>query len=52
VTGNTFHNIDAVDGAIAFQRFTDGSPADTATIARLNDVDIHGNTFTDLGTGV
>jgi hypothetical protein len=52
VTGNTFQNIDAVDGTIAFQRFTGGSPADTATIARLNDVDIHGNTFTDLGAGV
>ena len=26
VTGNTFNNITAVDGAIAFQRFTDGSP--------------------------
>jgi hypothetical protein len=52
VTGNTFTNITAADGGIAFQRFTGGSPADTATIARLNDVDIHGNTFTDLGPGV
>jgi hypothetical protein len=52
VTGNTFQNIDSVDGTIAFQRFTDGSPANTATVARLNDVDIHGNTFADLGTGV
>jgi Ca2+-binding RTX toxin-like protein len=52
VTGNTFQNIDSVDGTIAFQRFTDGSPANTATVARLNDVDVHGNTFTDLGTGV
>ena len=49
VTGNTFTNIDAVDGAIAFQRFTDSG---TATIDRLNDIDIHGNTFTDLGAGV
>jgi hypothetical protein len=45
VTGNTFQNITSADGAIAFQRFTDGSPADTATIARLNDVDVHDNTF-------
>ena len=46
VTGNTFTNITVADGAIAFQRFTDGSPANTATIDRLSDVDIHGNTFT------
>ena len=52
VTGNTFTNITAVDGTIAFQRFTDGSPANTATIDRLSDVDIHGNTFTNLGGGV
>jgi hypothetical protein len=52
VTGNTFNNITAVDGGIAFQRFTDGSPANTATIDRLSDVDIHGNTFTGLGAGV
>ena len=52
VTGNTFQNITAVDGTIAFQRFTGGSPADTATVARLNDIDIHGNSFTGLGAGV
>ena len=52
VSGNTFNNITAVDGAIAFQRFTDGSPADTATIARLSDIDIHDNSFTGLGAGV
>ncbi len=52
VTGNTFQNIVSVDGTIAFQRFTDGSPANTATVARLNDIDVHGNTFTDLGSGV
>jgi Ca2+-binding RTX toxin-like protein len=52
VTGNTFQNITSVDGTIAFQRFTGGSPADTATIARLNDIDVHGNTFTGLGAGV
>jgi hemolysin type calcium-binding protein len=52
VTGNTFQNITAVDGTIAFQRFTDGSPANTATIDRLSDVDVHGNTFTNLGGGV
>ena len=52
VTGNTFNNITAVDGGIAFQRFTDGSPANTATIDRLNDVNIHDNSFTGLGAGV
>jgi RTX calcium-binding nonapeptide repeat (4 copies) len=52
VTGNTFQNITATDGTIAFQRFTGGSPTDTATIARLNDVDVHGNTFSGLGAGV
>ena len=52
VTGNTFNNITVSDGGIAFQRFTDGSPANTATIDRLSDVDIHGNTFTNLGAGV
>jgi hypothetical protein len=52
VTGNTFQNIDAADGTIAFQRFTGGSPVDTATIDRLNDVDIHGNAFASLGGGV
>ena len=51
VTGNTFNNIGADDGAIAFQRFT-ADPANTASIDRLNDVDIHGNTFTGLGAGV
>ena len=52
VTGNTFNNITVADGGIAFQRFTDGSPANTATIDRLNDVDVHGNTFTNLGASV
>ena len=52
VTGNTFTNITVSDGAIAFQRFTDGSPANTATSERLSDVDIHGNTFTNFGVGV
>jgi len=52
VTGNTFDNITATDGAISFQRFTDGTPADTATLARLNDIDIQGNSFTNLGLGV
>ncbi len=52
VTGNTFSNITALDGAISFQRFTDGSPADTATIDRLNDVLVSGNTFSSLGGGV
>ena len=51
VTGNTFTNITVPDGGIAFQRFTDGSPVDTATIDRLNDIDIHGNTFANLGAG-
>jgi Ca2+-binding RTX toxin-like protein len=51
VTGNTFDNIDAVDGTIAFQRFN-SDPSNTATIDRLNDIDIQGNTFTDLGAGV
>ena len=51
MTGNTFTNIDATDGTIAFQRFN-SDPSNTATIDRLNDVDIHGNTFTDLGAGV
>lgn len=48
VTGNTFENISAPDGAIAFQRFTDGSPANTADIGRLSDVLIEGNTFTNV----
>jgi RTX calcium-binding nonapeptide repeat (4 copies) len=52
VTGNTFTNITVADGGIAFQRFTDVSPANTATSERLSDVDIHGNTFTNLGAGV
>ena len=52
VTGNTFNNIDSVDGAIAFQRFTDGTPPDLATIERLNGIDVEGNTFTTLGSGV
>ncbi len=52
VTGNVFDNIDAADGTIAFQRFTDGSPADTAINARLEGIDVHGNTFSNLGTGV
>lgn len=47
VTGNTFENISAPDGAIAFQRFTDGSPANTGDIGRLSDVLIEGNTFTN-----
>jgi hypothetical protein len=50
VTGNTFQDITAEDGAISFQRFTDG--ANLATFDRLNDVLISGNTFTGLGTGV
>jgi Ca2+-binding RTX toxin-like protein len=53
VTGNTFQNISSTDGAIAFQRWTDsnGNPVD-ATIATLNSVNIHDNTFTGLGAGV
>src|SRR5262249_10569378 len=49
VTDNTFQNITSPDGAIAFQRFTDGSPADTATVARLNDIDITDNAFAGPG---
>ncbi|WP_421722898.1 beta strand repeat-containing protein [Bauldia sp.] len=52
VTGNTFQNIDALDGAIAFQRWTDGTPPNLATIDRLNDVQIGDNTFLGLGAGV
>src|SRR5690606_38220271 len=44
ITGNTFSNITTEDGAIAFQRWTDDDQ--TANIDRLNDIDIHDNTFT------
>ncbi len=47
VTGNTFEDITAPDGAIAIQRFTDGTPTDTATIDRLHNIHIEGNTFTN-----
>ncbi|MGE4078861.1 MAG: hypothetical protein AB7F22_25200, partial [Reyranella sp.] len=49
VTGNVFTNIASTDGAIAFQRWTDagGNPVDAST-ALLNDIDIHGNTFTTV----
>lgn len=49
VTGNTFTNITADDGAVAFQRWTDGSgyPA-PASIDVLNDIDVQGNTFTSV----
>jgi VCBS repeat-containing protein/parallel beta-helix repeat protein len=46
VTGNTFQDISATDGAISFQRFTDGSA--TATFDRLSDVVIQDNTFTNV----
>jgi len=53
ITGNTFTNISAEDGAIAFQRWKTGGGDDlTADIARLNDVDIHDNTFTDVDTPI
>ncbi len=52
VTGNTFTNITAVDGAIAFRTFNGGTPPDVATVERLNQVQITGNTFTGLGVGV
>jgi hypothetical protein len=53
VTGNTFSNITADDGAIAFQRWTDGggNPI-TATIDQLENIDIHGNTFTNVATSI
>ncbi|MGE0574206.1 MAG: DUF4214 domain-containing protein [Reyranella sp.] len=49
VAGNTFSNISTPDGAIAFQRWTDGvgNPVN-AGIDLLNDIDIHGNTFTNV----
>jgi Ca2+-binding RTX toxin-like protein len=46
VTGNTFQNISPADGAISFQRFTDGS--NTADFNRLSDVRIQDNTFTTV----
>ena len=53
VTGNSFSNITAADGAIAFQRWTDGSGNPIpATLATLNDIDIQGNTFTGVTTPV
>ena len=52
VTNNTFSNISEPDGAIALQRFTDGSPANLATIERLADLFIEHNTFTGLGPSV
>jgi hypothetical protein len=52
ITGNIFDHITVADGAIAFQRFTDGSPANVATIARLNDLLISGNTFSGFSPGV
>ena len=52
VTGNTFSNITEPDGAIALQRFTDGSPANLATIERLADLFIENNTFNGLGPSV
>ncbi len=51
VTGNTFTNITATDGAISFQRFTE-LPSGLATIDQLNSIDIQGNTFSGLGAGV
>jgi hypothetical protein len=48
ITGNTFENISAADGALAFQRWTDSGGLTAATIAALNDIDVHGNTFTSV----
>jgi hypothetical protein len=50
VTDNTFSNISRPDGAIAFRRWTDGvgNPVE-AGIDVLNDIDIHGNNFANVG---
>src|SRR5262249_4532190 len=48
VTNNVFDNIDSVDGSIAFQRFTDGT--NTATIDRLNNIDIQDNQFSNASS--
>jgi hypothetical protein len=53
VENNTFQNITATDGAIAFQRWTDSNGnLIPATIAQLNDIDVQGNTFTGVNTPV
>ncbi|HLH92421.1 MAG TPA: hypothetical protein VKX28_28665 [Xanthobacteraceae bacterium] len=52
IANNTFSNVTEPDGAIALQRFTDGTPADLATYERLNNLFIENNTFTGLGAGV
>ncbi len=52
VTGNTFQDITAADGAIAFQRFTDNGSGDLATFARLHGITIDDNTFSNVAHDV
>ena len=53
VENNVFQNIAVSDGAIAFQRWTDNSGnLIPATISQLNDIDIQGNTFTNVNNSV
>ena len=53
VENNTFQNITAADGAIAFQRWTDsnGNLID-ATSATLNGINIQDNSFTGVNTPI
>jgi hypothetical protein len=51
IHGNTFQNITATDGAIAFQRFN-STPSNTASLDRLNDVEVYDNTVTSVADNV